>query len=119
MPLLNGGYSASERGFLVPDEGMLQRNPGGTSGGTSSSCSKYLGSINHDRISGEGKMSVFGMRLRHQKLEQGFVWLGQWKLEFGLLLIRTILALWNQNQASDSFFYARQSDRNVPYILFS
>ena len=49
-------------------------------------------------------MSVFGMSLRHQKLEQGYVRLGKWKVELGLLLGWTLLALWNQNQASDSFF---------------
>ena len=54
-------------------------------------------------------MSVFEMSLRHQKLEQGFVRLGQWKVELGLLLGWTLLALWNQNQASDSFFFTLDS----------
>ena len=54
-------------------------------------------------------MSVFGMSLRHQNLEQGFVRLGQWKVELGLLLGWTLLAVWNQNQASDSFFFTLDS----------
>ena len=65
-------------------------------------------------------MSVFGMSLRHQKLEQGFVRLGQWKVELGLLLGWTLLALWNQNQASDSFFFTVDSLIEIsPYFLVS
>ena len=65
-------------------------------------------------------MSVFGMSLRHQKLEQGFVLVGQWKVELGLLLGCTLLALWNQNQASDSFFFTLDSLIGIaPYFLVS
>ena len=60
------------------------------------------------------------MSLRHQKLEQGFFRLGQWKVELGLLMGWTFLALWNQNQASDSFFFTLDSLIWVaPYFLVS
>ena len=60
------------------------------------------------------------MSLRHQKLEKGFVRHGQWKVELGLLLGWTLLALWNQNQASDSFFFTLDSLIGIaPYLLVS
>ena len=65
-------------------------------------------------------MSVFGMSLRHQKLEQGFVRLGQWKVELGLLLGWTLLALWNQNQSYDILFFTLNSLIGIaPYLLVS